>query len=228
MTDEAPPAPPPLPSAALLADTVGRAQHAGLTPTEARSFALADRLIAQGVNPDRVRAAMPEDTVWAPDTRSPQQIQHDRAHNIAPYVSGQNYFYAPPVGGLGPDYTPEATAKFDVAMRELSSNLQMPVGQGSTFIKSIADRISQGNRASPDQLAVTLERTEATLKSVYGAKYDALAASIHGLLDTYAGGLPEGLVRALRPGGSLCSPNVFATLANRAARLAAWRSSRPE
>lgn len=199
----------------------------GLSADSARAVATADAMGRAGIDRERIREAVgvPD---WVPEDRSAEQVRHDQAHGIQRVLDPRGYVYTVPPGGLGdPGFERSGTmAQFDIDARCLSVELHMPRDVGGGFIRELAVSIATANKLPAENRAEASRRTEATLKIAYGARYDANVAAINTMLDGIEHRNPH-LVAALRPGRLLCSPNMFARLAGRAASLAAWAKSRP-
>jgi hypothetical protein len=192
-----------------------------------RALALAERMIANGHDRSRVEAALQADGVDPAllDNRSAAQRAHDNAHRVPDRSDRSALSFQLPSADVVPA---EHQAEFGNDVREIVSELRLDGDRGNTFARLLVTATTRAN-AEPD-LAAAHQRETAKLRNVYGAQYDDRVKAVNALLDEAGKGVANRkFVDALRPNGVIGGrADVFVALANRAASLNLWRSSRPK
>lgn len=189
-----------------------------------RAYTLAEDMLRAGRDPERVKAALAAEGFDPAlvDERTPAQVKHDREFGIEHRIDGSAIWFEIPPG------TVTDAGKLNSDVRELTTDLALARDAGSSFANSVV-RAIRAQSAEPD-LKAAATRHEQSVRQIYGAKYDEKVALINKMLDARASGMKNRqFVDALRPNGVVGSrPEVFVALANRAAKLALWKSTRPE
>lgn len=202
-----------------------------LTPTyeqgdqaATRAYTLAEDMLRGGHEPERVKAALAAEGFDPAllDERTPAQVKHDKEFGIDHRIDGSALFFDIPPG------TVTDAAALNSDLRSLTTDLALSRDAGSSFAKSIVRAIA-AQTAEPD-LRAAATRHEQSVRQIYGDKYPEKAAAIVKMLDERCSGIAnKQFVAALKPDGVVGSrPEVFVALSNRAAKLALWKSTRPE
>jgi hypothetical protein len=215
-------APPPAPSNAQVA-------IAGIaTVSDAELLATADRLVARGVDAARVREIVHDAGVeWEPDSRSPEQREHDRLHAVDPRGTPRTYSFPLPPQlselGVGDAHVQAA----NLGAQSIANTLGMDANQGAKFCRQIIDAAAEVRAMSPEEVAETSARWETQLTEIYGADLPAVAAAVTEMVKLN----DSVLAKHLTANGILASearnPKVFCWLASRAAARSLWSSTRP-
>ena len=195
-------------------------------PATTRLYTVADGLLATKPElRDRVIADMAaEGLEYVPDDRTPAQRAWDTENDIPRVVDATCYTYQFPPG------TPveqAALPAFDRDLRDVASDLGFTQAPGSSFIRMLC--VAAAAQGLEPDLAIAAEKHEATVRAVFGERYDAQVKAINAMIDTELTGIAnKKMVAALKPDGILGQrPEVFVALAHKAARLAHWRNGRP-
>jgi hypothetical protein len=195
----------------------------GFSPADARAYAVADSLLAQGMPLERVAEAMKDVEGWEPDTRTAAQRRHDAEHGMPLAVDPRGY-YAPLPLPPGAEMSPGDRA-LDTDVKNLAAGLCLSPDAGASFINTVY-RAAQELANAPDPAALR-ETWNQTLAAVFpGEKLAEAERQIDELLKDFGGDNP--LIAKLRESGVIRSPLLLMALRNRALRLEAWRSTRPE
>ena len=188
-----------------------------------RAYQLAETQIATGKDPARVAAALAADG-YDPalvDQRTPAQKSVDAEFGIEHRADPSAMFFLIPSGTVEPG----SVAAFNTDLRELAVDIGLSRDAGSSFCNMIVKAIQAGN-AEPDPAAAA-ERHATVLKNVFGDKLAEKTADILWLLSNFASDVPQKLRDGLKPTGPLGSrPEIFVTLANRAARMRLYSAAR--
>jgi hypothetical protein len=224
MTDDTSPAPAgPLPSNAEPA-IAGTA-----TVTDETLLATANRLVARGIPTDRVREIMAEagHTEWQPDSRSPDQVQHDKIFDIRSLPPTAFNFPLPPAEAVT-DGGDQQLFQINAGVQQLASDLGMDRSNGSKFCRQLIETSASIRAMSPDQLAETSEQWTAALEAAFGDRLPEVTKAVEDLLRSSKSPLAAHLLKAGVMSGELRSPGLFGWLAARAAARSLWSTTRPK
>lgn len=211
-----------------LLETLRGSSKAGASDPESAAFAMADRLIARGVDRDRVNVIMAEHFPdWEPDTRSDAQREHDDGYGIERYSDPSRFtFAAPQSAALGLN---DAQARTYVGVvKELAADIGFSdPNAGSTFAKVLTETSAQIRAMSPEQLTRTAENWERQLTAAFGDKLPEVLARVTALIERSNSPIAKNLLNGGILAHELRNPRLLSWLNAIAQRQQLWESTRP-
>jgi hypothetical protein len=200
--------------------------HGGLSPADARSDVIGNRLLAAGRSLAEARETI-GDPSFKGDDRSPAQVAHDQQHGMAPKVNPASYFA--PIPGAGRELSAPDRA-LDAEARGLASGLGLSPAAGSNFIKTVYAAASE--MANSADRGMLRQKWEQQLAAVFrdgpGDKPGSKLAEATRQVENLLKGIDAPLVKRLRDAGLLRNPTILTALRNRALSVNAWLASRPK
>jgi hypothetical protein len=206
----------------------GHGVPATLTPAQVAAATRA--LIASGASQEAVSEALAKDGLVGPEAeqRTPKQVAHDAEFGAGPFTADmyrQIDWRELPKDLQGRSI--EERAEIDRDFRQYAADLRLPPALGSSLIEHALRVAGELRSLSPAEREAWKQAGANQIAATYPTQeaFDAAAGSIQTLLD-FAG--KEHPITTVLKSGHLCSPWLWATIANHAEHMSGWLAVRPE
>jgi hypothetical protein len=194
--------------------------------------------LSNGLSVDMVKADMAAQGFegWEPDARTPAERAVDSQYGVQQHYAPTAYAFQVP---QNPAQTPEGRIALVRELSAVAAGLKMTRDMGSSFCRSLAQEISDGDAAGmrdgkpmfPDEAASVLAARTARNEEGFARMFPdpARLAEAKAQITTLVDGLGitnAALKAAIKPGGVLASPQTLMALLSRARFLSSWQAAR--
>jgi hypothetical protein len=179
--------------------------------------AMANELIKQGVDPERVKAAM-RASGYEPgeDARNAAECEFDATFGAAASPSDYKINYT---GRWSADADPTALVEFNQAAKEWLSAIGFPAELGASVVETALDVSRRLGSLSADDQKVWADQQESLLTQ-YSGKAGGSPADMRKIADKVLEFAPKELTGTLRISGALTDAGVIMQLALQGQRMA--------